>query len=128
MKKSELDLIGLSLKFVTFRLLISAQATSPLQPKQVVFMLGLYWEWFRNNNHDIFFIRLQVTIIGFTFDIPDVIMGITFLAAGTSIPDAIASLLVARQGNLDFIYYCMVALLASYIPDKVTFFFSVLEG
>lgn len=43
----------------------------------------------------------MVTIIGYTFGIPDVIMGITFLAAGTSIPDAIASLIVARQGQGD---------------------------
>ncbi|KAF6352426.1 solute carrier family 24 member 4 [Rhinolophus ferrumequinum] len=39
-----------------------------------------------------------VTIIGYTFGIPDVIMGITFLAAGTSVPDCMASLIVARQG------------------------------
>lgn len=41
----------------------------------------------------------QVTIISFTLDIPDVIMGITFLAAGTSVPDCMASLIVARQGT-----------------------------
>lgn len=39
-----------------------------------------------------------MTIIGYTLGIPDVIMGITFLAAGTSVPDCIASLIVARQG------------------------------
>ena len=38
-------------------------------------------------------------MIGYTFGIPDVIMGITFLAAGSSIPDALASLIVARQGR-----------------------------
>lgn len=38
----------------------------------------------------------MVTLIGFTFGIPDSIMGITFLAAGTSIPDAYASIHVAR--------------------------------
>uniref|UniRef100_A0A3P8WHW5 Solute carrier family 24 member 3 n=1 Tax=Cynoglossus semilaevis TaxID=244447 RepID=A0A3P8WHW5_CYNSE len=43
----------------------------------------------------------MVAVIGFTFGIPDVIMGITFLAAGTSVPDCIASLLVARQGMGD---------------------------
>ena len=42
----------------------------------------------------------QVTVVGFTLGIPDVIMGITFLAAGTSVPDCMASLLVARQGNM----------------------------
>lgn len=42
----------------------------------------------------------QVTIIGYTLGIPDVIMGITFLAAGTSVPDCMASLIVARQGTV----------------------------
>lgn len=42
---------------------------------------------------------LQVTVIGYTLGIPDVIMGITFLAAGTSVPDCMASLIVARQGR-----------------------------
>uniref|UniRef100_A0A3P9B695 Solute carrier family 24 member 6a n=1 Tax=Maylandia zebra TaxID=106582 RepID=A0A3P9B695_9CICH len=43
----------------------------------------------------------MVTIISYTFGIPDVIMGITFLAAGTSVPDCMASLIVARQGMGD---------------------------
>uniref|UniRef100_A0A4W6D0U1 Solute carrier family 24 member 3 n=1 Tax=Lates calcarifer TaxID=8187 RepID=A0A4W6D0U1_LATCA len=41
----------------------------------------------------------MVTVIGFTLGIPDVIMGITFLAAGTSVPDCMASVIVARQGT-----------------------------
>ncbi|XP_063804543.1 sodium/potassium/calcium exchanger 4 isoform X1 [Pseudophryne corroboree] len=40
----------------------------------------------------------MVTVMGYTLGIPDVIMGITFLAAGTSVPDCMASLIVARQG------------------------------
>uniref|UniRef100_A0A3B4U8Q4 Sodium/potassium/calcium exchanger 3-like n=1 Tax=Seriola dumerili TaxID=41447 RepID=A0A3B4U8Q4_SERDU len=40
---------------------------------------------------------MQVTIISFTLDIPDYIMGITFLAAGTSVPDCMANNIVARQ-------------------------------
>lgn len=40
----------------------------------------------------------MVALIGYTMGIPDTIMGITFLAAGTSVPDAMASLIVARQG------------------------------
>uniref|UniRef100_UPI00358E42CC sodium/potassium/calcium exchanger 3-like n=1 Tax=Myxine glutinosa TaxID=7769 RepID=UPI00358E42CC len=43
----------------------------------------------------------MVTVIGYTFGIPDVIMGITFLAAGTSVPDCMASLIVAKQGMGD---------------------------
>uniref|UniRef100_A0A4W5L505 Solute carrier family 24 member 3 n=1 Tax=Hucho hucho TaxID=62062 RepID=A0A4W5L505_9TELE len=42
----------------------------------------------------------MVTVIGYTLGIPDVIMGITFLAAGTSVPDCMASLIVARQGTI----------------------------
>ncbi|KAK2849039.1 hypothetical protein Q5P01_008873 [Channa striata] len=43
----------------------------------------------------------MVTIISYTLGIPDVLMGITFLAAGTSVPDCMASLIVARQGMGD---------------------------
>ncbi|CAH1791479.1 unnamed protein product [Owenia fusiformis] len=43
----------------------------------------------------------MVVLIGFTLHIPDSIMGITFLAAGTSIPDAISSVIVAKQGQGD---------------------------
>lgn len=39
----------------------------------------------------------QVALIGFTLGIPDSIMGITFLAAGTSVPDAYASIYAAKQ-------------------------------
>lgn len=52
----------------------------------------------------------QVTIISFTLGIPEVVMGITFLAAGTSVPDCIASLIVARQGtslHSFFPYLCL---------------------
>jgi len=43
----------------------------------------------------------MVLTIGFTIGIPDVIMGLTFLAAGNSTADGISSLIVARQGNGD---------------------------
>jgi len=41
------------------------------------------------------------TITGKIFGIPDVVMGLTFLAAGTSVPDLITSVLVAKQGKGD---------------------------
>jgi len=40
-------------------------------------------------------------IIGRTFGIPSYIMGLTFLAAGTSVPDLISSVIVARMGEGD---------------------------
>ena len=43
----------------------------------------------------------MVCILGYTFNIPDCVMGMTFLAAGSSIPDVMASVIVARQGEGD---------------------------
>ncbi|XP_053356657.1 sodium/potassium/calcium exchanger 5 [Clarias gariepinus] len=43
----------------------------------------------------------MVTIVGGTLEIPDTVMGLTLLAAGTSIPDTIASVMVAREGKGD---------------------------
>lgn len=40
-------------------------------------------------------------IIGATVGIPDIIMGLTFLAAGTSVPDLLSSVIVARRGEGD---------------------------
>ena len=39
--------------------------------------------------------------IGKQWNIPDEIMGLTFLAAGTSVPDLLTSILVAMQGEGD---------------------------
>lgn len=43
----------------------------------------------------------MVSLVGFTYNIPECVMGMTFLAAGSSLPDAIASLVVAKQGSGD---------------------------
>lgn len=40
-----------------------------------------------------------ITVIGYTLFIPDSAMGITFLAAGGSIPEAVAVVVVARAGG-----------------------------
>ncbi|KAI9590790.1 hypothetical protein GQX74_008957 [Glossina fuscipes] len=40
----------------------------------------------------------MITVIGFNIFVPDSVMGITFLAAGTSIPEMISSYIVARKG------------------------------
>jgi len=50
------------------------------------------------------FSYLMVTwteIIGNTLGIPTIIMGLTVLAAGTSVPDLLSSVIVARRGNGD---------------------------
>ncbi|XP_061565587.1 sodium/potassium/calcium exchanger 5 [Cololabis saira] len=43
----------------------------------------------------------MVTVVGETLNIPDTVMGLTLLAAGTSIPDTVASVMVAREGKAD---------------------------
>merc|ERR1712031_47782 len=39
--------------------------------------------------------------VGCALGIPDAVMGLTFLAAGTSVPDLLTSVIVARQGHGD---------------------------
>lgn len=43
-------------------------------------------------------INSSFIIVGDTLKIPDSVMGITFLAAGTSVPEAVSSVIVAKQG------------------------------
>ncbi|CAD6211944.1 GSCOCG00003911001-RA-CDS [Cotesia congregata] len=40
----------------------------------------------------------MITIIGNTLGIPDTVMGLTFVAAGVSVPDALSSLAVIKEG------------------------------
>ncbi|XP_035690882.1 sodium/potassium/calcium exchanger 3-like [Branchiostoma floridae] len=40
----------------------------------------------------------MVTVIGFTAGIPDTVMGLTLVAIGTSVPDAMSSVLVSKEG------------------------------
>ena len=48
-----------------------------------------------------FFMVDWATKIGATVGIPSIVMGLTFLAAGTSVPDLLSSVIVARQGHGD---------------------------
>ncbi|GFY76615.1 hypothetical protein TNIN_184441 [Trichonephila inaurata madagascariensis] len=40
----------------------------------------------------------MVTVVGYTFSVPDSVSGLTILAAGTSIPEIISSIIVAKDG------------------------------
>jgi len=42
----------------------------------------------------------MVTIIGYTFMIPDTVMGLSLLAFGTSVPDTLSSIFVAKKGKI----------------------------
>ncbi|XP_063697217.1 sodium/potassium/calcium exchanger Nckx30C-like [Culicoides brevitarsis] len=41
----------------------------------------------------------MVTVIGFTFKIPESVMGLTFLAAGGCLPEAFSAVIMARKGD-----------------------------
>ena len=41
----------------------------------------------------------MATRIGETFNVNSALMGLTFLAAGTSVPDLLTSVIVARDGH-----------------------------
>ena len=45
-----------------------------------------------------YFMVWFATLIGETAGVPDAVMGLTFLAAGTSVPDLFSSIIVAKQG------------------------------
>lgn len=53
---------------------------------------------------------MSITAAGYTLNIPDTVMGLTFIAAGASVPDAIASLIVAKKGEQCCIVCCFVNL------------------
>ena len=38
-----------------------------------------------------------ITVIGYTIKVPDTVMGLSFLAVGTSIPEVFSSLIVSKQ-------------------------------
>lgn len=40
----------------------------------------------------------MVTVIGYTLGLPDTVMGLTLVAFGSSVPDCISSLIVAKKG------------------------------
>ncbi|XP_055629227.1 sodium/potassium/calcium exchanger 4-like [Toxorhynchites rutilus septentrionalis] len=44
-------------------------------------------------------VAFVITVMGDTIDIPDSVMGLTFLAAGTSVPEAVSSIIVTNQGH-----------------------------
>ena len=50
----------------------------------------------------------MVTIIGYTFMIPDTVMGLSLVAFGSSVPDCLSSLFVAQKGGWQI---CLIVLL-----------------
>ncbi|XP_046548363.1 probable sodium/potassium/calcium exchanger CG1090 isoform X1 [Haliotis rubra] len=59
----------------------------------LTFLMSLVWLSLLS-----FFMVWMITVIGYTANIPDSIMGLTFVAFGVSLPDVVASLIVVREG------------------------------
>lgn len=60
------------------------------------FMVSMVWISFYS-----YFMVWMITIIGSTLGIPDTVMGLTFVAAGVSVPDALSSIAVIKEGHGD---------------------------
>ncbi|BFF88858.1 probable sodium/potassium/calcium exchanger [Drosophila madeirensis] len=60
------------------------------------FLLSMVWISFYS-----YFMVWMITVIGSTLAIPDTVMGLTFVAAGVSVPDALSSIAVIKEGYGD---------------------------
>ncbi|CAG9835651.1 unnamed protein product [Diabrotica balteata] len=60
------------------------------------FFVSMVWISFYS-----YFMVWMITIIGYTLGIPDTVMGLTFVAAGVSVPDALSSVAVIKEGYGD---------------------------
>ncbi|KAF5272175.1 hypothetical protein FQA39_LY01257 [Lamprigera yunnana] len=60
------------------------------------FVVSMAWISFYS-----YFMVWMITIIGTTLGIPDTVMGLTFVAAGVSVPDALSSIAVIKEGYGD---------------------------
>lgn len=68
-----------------------------------------------------YMVSWMITILGDTISIPDSVMGLTFLAAGMSVPEATSSVIVTNQGSFkhlfDFIPHFEIFLTLKYLYD-----------
>ena len=62
----------------------------------LTFFISMIWISFYS-----YFMVWMITIIGYTLGIPDTVMGLTFVAAGVSVPDALSSIAVIKEGYGD---------------------------
>ncbi|KAK7582517.1 hypothetical protein V9T40_013962 [Parthenolecanium corni] len=62
----------------------------------LTFLISMVWISFYS-----YIMVWMITVIGNTLNIPDTVMGLTFVAAGVSVPDALSSLAVVKEGYGD---------------------------
>lgn len=82
---------------ISFLLFISIPQCNR-HPKLVALTFAMCIFWIGVTSYIVAWI---ITILGDTLEIPDSIVGLTFLAAGTSVPEAVSSVIVTNQGKLN---------------------------
>lgn len=55
------------------------------------------------SNLEVNMLLISYLFLGYTMGIPDTVMGLTFVAAGVSVPDALSSIAVIKEGFV-FVY------------------------
>ncbi|XP_065164112.1 sodium/potassium/calcium exchanger 3-like [Atheta coriaria] len=60
----------------------------------ITFLMCIFWIGTTS-----YMVAWLITVVGDTLNIPDSVMGLTFLAAGTSVPEAVSSVIVTNQGH-----------------------------
>ena len=59
----------------------------------LTFVMSVVWICFYS-----YILVWMITVIGFTFSIPDTVMSVTFVAAGVSVQDALSGIAVVKEG------------------------------
>ncbi|KAG5681550.1 hypothetical protein PVAND_010970 [Polypedilum vanderplanki] len=97
------DLLTLVMWYIVFPIHYMCRLTMPdvkLEKYKnwypLTFLISMIWISFYS-----YFMVWMITIIGFTLGIPDTVMGLTFVAAGVSVPDALSSIAVIKEGYGD---------------------------
>lgn len=91
------------LQFVTFVMCIFWIGTTSYIVAWLITVIGTFHPNHKATNcYPFAFCKHVLFLLGDTLNIPDSVMGLTFLAAGTSVPEAVSSVIVTNQGWCSF--------------------------
>ncbi|XP_041370411.1 sodium/potassium/calcium exchanger 3-like [Gigantopelta aegis] len=91
--KSLLWFVSLPINSVLFITVPDCRKTCWRRCFLITFFMSLVWL-----SAFSYFMVWMITVVGYTANIPDTIMGLTLVAFGVSLPDVVASLIVVRDG------------------------------
>ncbi|PVD30430.1 hypothetical protein C0Q70_09696 [Pomacea canaliculata] len=85
--------LGLPLSALMFLTVPDCRRPSCRKFFWLTFLLSLVWLSLYS-----FIMVWMITVVGYTFNVPDSVMSLTFIAFGVSLPDVVTSVLVVRDG------------------------------